>query len=149
MILYLYYTKEFKSPFCLSQRGLVLHDTMRDRIRMGDGMDKEWTPDIYGDVPVAYAVYKLLFAKDGRTVRDTEYVFVNEIYCEMAGVKKEDLLGKSFLSVYANGDPIWMAYCIRTGSTSSRRTTRQSRTPLSGAPPVSSRRWRRCSSSII
>ena len=49
-------------------------------------MDKDWTPDIYGDVPVAYAVYKLLFAKDGRTVRDTEYVFVNEIYCEMAGV---------------------------------------------------------------
>lgn len=83
--------------------------------------EKDWTPDIYGDVPVAYAVYKLLFAKDGRTVRDTEYVFVNEIYCEMAGVKKEDLLGKSFFSVYANGDPIWMAYCIRTGSTSYRR----------------------------
>ena len=76
-------------------------------------MEKDWTPDIYSDVPVAYAVYKLLFAKDGRTVRDTEYVFVNEIYCEMAGVKKEDLLGKSFLSVYANGDPIWMAYCTK------------------------------------
>ena len=76
-------------------------------------MDKDWTPDIYGDVPVAYAVYKLLFAKDGRTVRDTEYVFVNEIYCEMAGVKKEDLLGKSFFSVYANGDPIWMTYCTK------------------------------------
>lgn len=79
----------------------------------GSGMDKDWTPDIYGDVPVAYAVYKLLFAKDGRTVRDTEYVFVNEIYCEMAGVKKEDLLGKSFFSVYANGDPIWMTYCTK------------------------------------
>ena len=79
----------------------------------GSGMDKDWTPDIYGDVPVAYAVYRLLFAKDGRTVRDTEYVFVNEIYCEMAGVKKEDLLGKSFFSVYANGDPIWMTYCTK------------------------------------
>lgn len=76
-------------------------------------MDKDWTPDIYGDVPVAYAVYKLLFAKDGRTVRDTEYVFVNEIYCEMAGIKKEELLGKSFFSVYANGDPIWMTYCTK------------------------------------
>ena len=59
-------------------------------------MDKDWTPDIYGDVPVAYAVYKLLFAKDGRTVRDTEYVFVNEIYCEMAGIKKEELFGEVF-----------------------------------------------------
>lgn len=75
--------------------------------------EKDWTPDIYGDVPVAYAVYKLLFAKDGRTVRDTEYVFVNEVYCEMAGLKKEDLLGKSFFSVYANGDPIWMTYCTK------------------------------------
>ena len=76
-------------------------------------MEKDWTPDIYSDVPVAYAVYKLLFAKDSRTVRDTEYVFVNEVYCEMAGLKKEELLGKSFFSVYENGDPIWMTYCTK------------------------------------
>lgn len=37
-------------------------------------------PDIYSDVPVAYAVYKLIFAEDGRTVEDAEYVYVNKIY---------------------------------------------------------------------
>ena len=33
-------------------------------------MEKNWMPDIYSDVPVAYAVYKLIFAEDGRTVED-------------------------------------------------------------------------------
>ena len=37
-------------------------------------------PDIYSDVPVAYAVYKLIFAEDGRTVEDAEYVYVNKIW---------------------------------------------------------------------
>lgn len=77
-------------------------------------MEKVWTPDIYSDVPAAYAVFRLLFAKDGRTVRDAEYVFVNEVYCEMAGMKKEDFLGKGYFSVYDNADPIWMTYCTRT-----------------------------------
>lgn len=76
-------------------------------------MEREWTPDVYSDVPAAYAVFRLLFAKDGRTVRDAQYVFVNEIYCKMAGMKKEDFLGKGFLSVYDNADPIWMTYCTR------------------------------------
>lgn len=76
-------------------------------------MEKNWEPDIYSDVPVAYAVYKLIFAEDGKTVEDAEYVYVNKIYCEIGGVKKEDLLGKRFLSFYENADPIWMTYCAR------------------------------------
>lgn len=48
-------------------------------------MEKDWIPDIYSDVPVAYVVYKLIFAEDGKTVQDAQYVFVNKIYCEMAG----------------------------------------------------------------
>ena len=76
-------------------------------------MEKDWIPDIYSDVPAAYAVYKLIFAKDGKTVRDASYVFVNEIYCKMAGMKKEDFLGRGYFSVYENADPIWMTYCTK------------------------------------
>ncbi len=70
-------------------------------------------PDIYSDVPVAYAVYKLIFAEDGKTVVDTQYVFVNHIYCEMVGVDREMLLGKRFRSFYENADPRWMEYCAQ------------------------------------
>lgn len=70
-------------------------------------------PDVYRDVPVAYAVFKLFFAEDGRTVRDTQYVFVNQIYCKMAGKEKEELLGKAFLSSYEKAEPIWMTYCTQ------------------------------------
>lgn len=76
-------------------------------------MEKSWEPDIYKDVPVAYAVYKLIFAEDGRTVEDAEYVYVNRIYCEIGGVKREELLGKRFLSFYENADPVWMTYCAK------------------------------------
>ena len=76
-------------------------------------MEKNWQPDIYSDVPVAYAVYKLIFAEDGRTAKDAQYVYVNQIYCEMAGVEKEELLGKRFLSSYENADPVWMTYCTK------------------------------------
>lgn len=70
-------------------------------------------PDIYSDVPVAYAVYKLIFAEDGRTVEDAEYVYVNKIYSEMAGVGPEELLGQRFLSYYERANPIWMTYCAK------------------------------------
>ena len=76
-------------------------------------MEKNWMPDIYSDVPVAYAVYKLIFAEDGRTVEDAEYVYVNKIYSEMAGVGPEELLGQHFLSYYERANPIWMTYCAK------------------------------------
>lgn len=76
-------------------------------------MEKDWIPDIYRDVPVAYVVYKLIFAEDGKTVQDAQYVFVNKIYCEMAGLTKEELLGKRFLEAYENADLVWMTYCTR------------------------------------
>ena len=76
-------------------------------------MEKSWEPDIYKDVPVAYAVYRLIFAEDGKTVEDAEYVYVNKIYCEMVGLEKADLLGKRFLSSYEKADAVWMTYCTK------------------------------------
>lgn len=70
-------------------------------------------PDVYSDVPVAYAVFDLIFAEDGKTVQDTKYVFVNKIYCEMVGKTEEELLGNSFRSIYEKVNPIWMTYCAR------------------------------------
>ena len=76
-------------------------------------MENNWMPDVYSDVPVAYAVFDLIFAEDGKTVQDTKYVFANKIYCEMVGKTEEELLGNSFRSIYEKVNPIWMTYCAR------------------------------------
>ena len=76
-------------------------------------MENNWMPDVYSDVPVAYAVFDLIFAEDGKTVQDTKYVFANKIYCEMVGKTEEDLVGNSFRSIYEKVNPIWMTYCAR------------------------------------
>lgn len=76
-------------------------------------MENLWMPDVYSDVPVAYAVFDLIFAEDGKTVQDTKYVFVNKIYCEMVGKTEEELVGNSFRSIYEKVNPIWMTYCAR------------------------------------
>lgn len=76
-------------------------------------MENSWAPDVYRDVPLAYAVYKVAFAENGKRVEDATYVFVNKIYCEMVGKKKEELLGRNFLSCYEQADSIWMTYCAQ------------------------------------
>lgn len=76
-------------------------------------MEQDWTPDFYYDVPVAYAVYKVIFAKDGKTAKDAQYVYVNHKYCEMVGRRQEELLGSLFLSSYERADAIWMMYCTK------------------------------------
>lgn len=76
-------------------------------------MENNWMPDVYSDVPVAYAVFDLIFAEDGKTVQDTKYVFANKIYCEMVGKTEEELVGNSFRSIYEKVNPIWMTYCAR------------------------------------
>ncbi|MFV0635310.1 GGDEF domain-containing protein [Mitsuokella sp. WILCCON 0060] len=81
-------------------------------------MENSWTPDVYNDVPVAYAVFKVFFAEDGETVKDTQYVYVNRLYCELAGKSQQELIGSMFMSSFEEADPCWMTYCgqaIKTG----------------------------------
>ncbi|MFV0635311.1 GGDEF domain-containing protein [Mitsuokella sp. WILCCON 0060] len=81
-------------------------------------MENSWTPDVYNDIPVAYVVYKVLFAEDGETVKNTQYVYANRLYCEMAGKSQAELVGSLFLSSYDKADPHWLTYCeqaIKTG----------------------------------
>lgn len=76
-------------------------------------MDELWTPDCYYDIPVAYAVFSVIFAEDGQTVRDATYVFVNHKYCELSGKRREELLGKTYFTAFVKPDPRWMQYCTQ------------------------------------
>jgi len=67
--------------------------------------------DLYEDVPVPFAVFRAVLSKDGNSVIDTEYVYVNQKYCDLSDTKKEDLIGKSYLTVMKNAASFWFKYC--------------------------------------
>lgn len=75
--------------------------------------------DTYKDIPVPYAIFKIIYADDGSIV-NTQYVFVNQAYCHTVGMRREELIGKYFLDVYGEGDRRWLDYCqaaVTTGKT--------------------------------
>lgn len=75
--------------------------------------------DTYKDIPVPYAIFKIIYADDGSIV-NTQYMFVNQAYCSTAGMRREELIGKYFLDVYGEGDRRWLDYCqaaVTTGKT--------------------------------
>lgn len=50
---------------------------------------RTYTVDTYKDIPVPYAIFKIIYADDGN-VANTQYVYVNEAYCQTAGIRRED-----------------------------------------------------------
>ena len=56
----------------------------------------------YGDVPVAYAVFRVVL-DDARTkATDAKYVYANPLYCEWLDVKLGNVIGRSFKEVNEN-----------------------------------------------
>ena len=68
---------------------------------------------IYGDVPVAYAVFRVQLNEAQTEVVDAEYVYANDLYCEWGGVPQAELLGKSFLQAARDASTLWFPYCYR------------------------------------
>ena len=67
----------------------------------------------YGDVPVAYAVFRVRFNDAQDEVIDTEYVYANPMYCEWLGLEPNSLNGESFLNTVKDADTFWFSYCYR------------------------------------
>ena len=69
--------------------------------------------DLFRDVPAAYAVFQVIPDEEGSGAMDDRYVYVNQLYCTIAGCTPEDLLGHRFYEVYPQGNPLWMECCHR------------------------------------
>ena len=67
----------------------------------------------YGDVPVAYAVFRVRLNEAKTEVVDTEYVYANKIYCDWLGVEPTSLTGRSFLDTVEDADTLWFSYCYK------------------------------------
>lgn len=67
----------------------------------------------YGDVPIAYAVFRVILNDAGDEVVDAEYVYANELYREWGGFGGTKLTGRSFLETARDASPSWFPYCYR------------------------------------
>lgn len=67
----------------------------------------------YGDVPVAYAVLRVVLSETGDKVIDAEYVYANSVYCAWCNYDQADLPGSSFLALTGEESNMWFPYCYR------------------------------------
>lgn len=65
----------------------------------------------YEDLPVPFALFRVVFNDAHDAVIDAEYVYINQLYCQMGDVRREDLVGRTFLQVYPKSDARWFSYC--------------------------------------
>lgn len=89
---------------------------MKKRLKELYDMEEDRTElelDLFRDVPAAYAVFQVIPDEDGSGAMDARYVYVNQLYCTIAGCTPEDLLGHRFYEVYPQGNPLWMECCHR------------------------------------
>ena len=66
----------------------------------------------FKDIPLPFALYRVFLNDAGDKVIDTEYVFVNQKYCELVNKKKEDLVGHRLSEHFSTGAD-WFPYCYR------------------------------------
>ena len=89
---------------------------MKKRLKELYDMEEDRTEldlDLFRDVPAAYAVFQVIPDEEGSGAMDARYVYVNQLYCTIAGCTPEDLLGHRFYEVYPQGNPLWMECCHR------------------------------------
>ena len=67
----------------------------------------------YGDVPVAYAVLRVEADADAGCATDAEYVFANSKYCAICNYSHNDITGRSFCALSADGGEMWLPYFYR------------------------------------
>ncbi len=67
----------------------------------------------YGDVPVAYAVFRVKLNESKDEVVDTEYVYANKMYCDWLHCTLEEIMGRSFLGINDEASRVWLPYCYR------------------------------------
>ena len=66
----------------------------------------------YRDIPLPFALYKVILNEEGTEVIDTEYVFVNQKYCELVNKPKEELIGHRLSEHFSTGSD-WFPFCYR------------------------------------
>ncbi len=65
--------------------------------------------DVYKEIPIPCAYFRVHMASDGYSAENIEYVFVNDAYCAFSGRKTEELVGLKYCSeAFHDADPQWI-----------------------------------------
>ena len=67
----------------------------------------------YGDIPAAYAVFKIQLSETSDKVIRTFYLYASPEYCRLANVQLEDIVGASHLEVVKIEFEHWLTYAYR------------------------------------
>ncbi len=67
----------------------------------------------YGDVPVGYAVLRVILNEAGDGAQDIEYVYVNDLYREWSNLGVVDYTGRRLLKVVGSAGLRWLPLCYR------------------------------------
>ena len=64
----------------------------------------------FGDVPVGYAVFRVILSESGDEVANAKFVYANELYRSWSGYGDTGLAGKSLLEVAGDAGRMWFPY---------------------------------------
>ena len=67
----------------------------------------------YGDVPVAYAVFRVRLDNEGTGLVDAEYVYANSVYYELGGHEEDSLSGAMLTQKVGDESSVWLPYLYR------------------------------------
>ena len=97
----------------MAVRGLYMADGQEHRSEDRSLAEAQDVFTRYGDIPVAYAVFRVKLNDDATEVIDTEYVYANSLYREWLGYEDVELVGHSFLESVDDASKTWFPYCYR------------------------------------
>ena len=86
--------------------------------RMSGSRDDADSPvvDPFMDIPLPYVVIRpILDPKTGNAV-DGKYIFVNQLYCRLTGLSKEELVGNDYLNIFPQTDRSWVEIAYRASN---------------------------------
>lgn len=67
----------------------------------------------YGDVPAAYAVFRVDVEEGSHEVKASRFIFANTMYCDWVGFERAELVGKTLEMDLPGASPLWYPYSYR------------------------------------
>ncbi len=102
------------TPLKYEDKNIELNQLNKKTFNYNQSVDYDYFKlNAYRDIPLPFALYKVILNDEGTEVIDTEYVFVNHKYCELVNKSKDELIGHRFSEKFADTGGDWYPYCYR------------------------------------
>ena len=101
-------------PLAYEDKNIELDQLNKKSFHFNQSVDYDYFKlNAYRDIPLPFALYKVILNEDGTECIDTEYVFVNQKYCELVNRSKDELIGHRFSEKFAETGRDWYPFCYR------------------------------------